>query len=133
MKYMLDTNICIYLIKRKPPQVLKKFQTHTLGDICVSSITVAELRYGVEKSQHTKQNQAALDLFLSPLEIVEFGPSTAHHYGQIRANLERSGTPIGAYDLLIAGHAQSLGITLVTHHTREFNRVANLRVENWTA
>lgn len=131
MKYMLDTNICIYLIKRKPSQVLKKFQAHVLGDICVSSITVAELQYGVEKSQHPKQNQAALDLFLTPLEIVDFDSSAAQNYGQIRANLERLGTPIGAYDLLIAGHAQSLELTLVTNNTREFTRVPKLSVENW--
>ncbi|MCB8946151.1 MAG: type II toxin-antitoxin system VapC family toxin [Ardenticatenaceae bacterium] len=131
MKYMLDTNICIYLIKRKPAQVLKKFQIYDLGDICVSSITVAELQYGVEKSQHPKQNQTALDLFLSPLIIVDFDTSAAQHYGQIRANLESLGTPIGVYDLLIAGHAQSLGITLVTNNTREFTRVPKLSIENW--
>ena len=131
MKYMLDTNMCIYLIKRKPAQVLKKFQTYDLGDICVSSITVAELQYGVEKSQHPKQNQTALDLFLSPLIIVDFDTSAAQHYGQIRTNLESLGTPIGAYDLLIASHAQSLGITLVTNNTREFTRVPKLTVENW--
>jgi tRNA(fMet)-specific endonuclease VapC len=131
MKYMLDTNMCIYLIKRKPTQVLKKFQAYDLGDICVSSITVAELQYGIEKSQQPKQNQAALDLFLTPLEIVNFDSSAAQNYGQIRANLERLGTPIGAYDLLIAGHAQSLGVTLVTNNAREFTRIPNLRVENW--
>ena len=131
MKYMLDTNICIYLIKRKPFQVLEKFQAQTLGDICVSSITVAELQYGVEKSQHQHQNQTALNLFLAPLEIVNFDTYAAQHYGQIRTKLERLGTPIGAYDLLIAGHAQSLDIILVTNNTREFIRVSNLRVENW--
>lgn len=123
--------MCIYLIKRKPPQVLKKFQAHRLGDICVSAITVAELQYGVEKSQQPKQNQAALDLFLAPLEIVNFDPAAAQHYGQIRATLERLGTPIGAYDLLIAGHAQSLGVTLVTNNIREFSRVSNLSVKDW--
>jgi len=131
MKYMLDTNICIYLIKRKPVQVLEKFQAHTLGDISVSSITVAELQYGVEKSQHQHQNQTALNLFLAPLEIVNFDTYAAQHYGQIRTKLERLGTPIGAYDLLIAGHARSLDIILVTNNTREFIRVSNLRVENW--
>ena len=117
MKYMLDTNICIYLIKRKPFQVLEKFQAHKLGDICVSSITVAELQYGVEKSQHQHQNQTALNLFLAPLEIVNFDNYAAQHYGQIRTKLERFGTPIGAYDLLITGHAQSLDIILVTNNT----------------
>ncbi len=131
MKYMLDTNICIYLIKRKPFQVLEKFQAQTLGDICVSSITIAELQYGVEKSQHQQQNQTALNLFLAPLEIVNFDTYAAQHYGQIRTTLERLGTPIGAYDLLIAGHAQSLDIILVSNNTREFARVPNLRVEKW--
>lgn len=131
MKYMLDTNICIYLIKRKPPQVLAKFQTHSVGDIGISSITVAELQYGVAKSQQQQQNQTALDLFLAPLEIVDFDPAAARQYGQIRAELEQSGTPIGAYDLLIAGHARSLRVTLVTNNTREFTHVPDLKVENW--
>lgn len=132
MKYMLDTNMCIYLIKRRPPEVLKKFLTQKLGDIGVSSITVAELQYGVAKSQRTEQDQAALNMFLAPLEIAVFDLSAAQQYGEIRAHLERQGTPIDAYDLLIAGHAQSLGMTVVTNNTREFKRVANLSVENWT-
>ncbi len=131
MKYMLDTNICIYLIKRKPQQVLAKFQKHTVGDIGISSITVAELQYGVAKSQRQQQNQAALDLFLAPLEIVDFDPTAARQYGRIRAELEQLGTPIGAYDLLIAGHAQSLAVTLITNNIREFARVPELKVENW--
>jgi tRNA(fMet)-specific endonuclease VapC len=131
MKYMLDTNICIYLIKRKPQQVLEKFQTHPVGDIGISSITVAELQYGVAKSQQQQQNQTALDLFLAPLEIVDFDPAAARQYGRIRAELERAGTPIGAYDLLIASHAQSLAVTVVTNNIGEFARVPELKVENW--
>lgn len=133
MKFMLDTNICIYLIKRKPRHVLEKFQEHVLGDIGVSSITVAELQYGVEKSQHQQQNQTALDLFFAPLAIVDFDTVAAQHYGQIRTELEQSGTPIGAYDLLLAGHARSLALTLVTNNIREFSRVSHLKIENWVA
>ena len=131
MKVMLDTNICIYLIKRKPAQVVAKFQEYDLGDIGISSVTVAELQYGVAKSQQQKQNQQALDLFLTPLMIADFDLSAAQHSGQIRAELARQGTPIGAYDLLLAGHALSLGVVLVTNNVGEFSRVPNLRVENW--
>ena len=131
MKYMLYTNICIYLIKRKPPHVLERFQTHQPGDIFVSSITVAELQYGVEKSNYQDRNQIALDLFLSPLEIADFETRAAQRYGHIRAQLDRNGAPIGAYDLLIAGHAQSLDMTLVTNNSREFSRVPDLKLENW--
>lgn len=131
MKYMLDTNMCIYLIKRKPHQVLEKFQTLSAGDISLSTVTVAELQYGIAKSQRPQQNQTALDLFLAPLAIVDFDSAAARQYGQIRAELEQMGTPIGAYDLLIAGHARSLNATLVTNHTREFARVSDLKTENW--
>lgn len=131
MKYMLDTNICIYLIKRKPYHVLEKFRAHTVGDIGLSSITVAELQYGVAKSQQPQQNQTALDFFLAPLEIVHFDNEAARQFGQIRAELGQLGTPIGAYDLLIAGHARSLDVTLVTNNIREFARVPELRIENW--
>ena len=131
MKYMLDTNMCIYLIKRKPHQVLEKFQTLSAGDISLSTVTVAELQYGIAKSQRPQQNHTALDLFLAPLAIVDFDSAAARQYGQIRAELEQMGTPIGAYDLLIAGHARSLNATLVTNNTREFARVSDLKTENW--
>ena len=131
MKYMLDTNMCIYLIKRKPHQVLEKFQTLSAGDISLSTVTVAELQYGIAKSQRPQQNQTALDLFLAPLVIADFDSAAARQYGQIRAELEQMGTPIGAYDLLIAGHARSLNATLVTNNTREFARVSDLKMENW--
>ena len=133
MKYMLDTNICIYLIKRKPRQVLEEFQAHTAGDIGLSTVTVAELQYGVSKSQQQQQNQTALELFLAPLVILNFDVAAAQQYGQIRAQSEQLGATIGAYDLLIAGHARSLGVTLVTNNTREFARVPELNVENWVA
>ena len=131
MKYLLDTNICIYLIKKKPAAAIARFNEHSVGDIGVSSITVAELSYGVQKSQHRKQNQEALLQFLSPLLVAEFDTDAASSYGQIRAELENKGTPIGSLDTLIAGHALSLGVTLVTNSEREFSRVPRLNVENW--
>jgi tRNA(fMet)-specific endonuclease VapC len=131
MKYLLDTNICIYLIKKKPMSLITRFNEHSVGDIGVSSITVAELTYGVHKSQLRAQNQEALLQFLSPLVISEFDADAAFSYGQIRAELESQGTPIGSLNTLIAGHAVSLGVKLVTNNVREFSRVPNLIVENW--
>ncbi len=130
MKYLLDTNTCIYIIKRKPQDVLAKFQTIALYDIGISSITVAELEYGAAKSQYPDHNRAALAQFLIPLEIVHFDEQAATIYGTIRATLERSGKIIGAMDLLIAAHALSLNLTL-TNNTKEFNRVQGLALENW--
>lgn len=131
MKYLLDTNICIYIIKKKPEIALKKVQTLATNDLCVSSITVAELRYGVEKSQHAAQNREALELFLMPLVIMPFNKDAAISYGKIRAGLEAKGQPIGSLDTLIVAHALSLGFTIVTNNTREFERVPGLHVENW--
>ncbi|HUT19255.1 MAG TPA: type II toxin-antitoxin system VapC family toxin [Anaerolineae bacterium] len=131
MKYMLDTNICIYLIKQKPPQLLRKFAELSFGDVGVSAITVAELQYGVQKSQYPEQNQQALGQLLIPLTIVDFDHNAAVAYGAIRAALERQGTPIGSLDTLIAAHAQSLDVTLVTNNVREFSRVPDLKVVNW--
>jgi len=131
MKYLLDTNICIYLIKKKPLSVVARFNENSVGDIGVSSITVAELSYGVQKSQRQTQNQEAILQFLSPLVIAEFDTNAAFSYGQIRAELERQGTPIGSLDTLIAGHAASMNVTLVTNNIREFSRVHGLIVENW--
>jgi tRNA(fMet)-specific endonuclease VapC len=131
MKFMLDTNICIYLIKQKPPQVMDRFQEHTIGDIGVSSITVAELVYGVRKNQRPEQNQSALEQFLIPLVIADFDSEAAGSYGQIRANLESLGTPIGTFDTLIAAHALSLGAALVTNNLSEFKQVPKLNVVNW--
>jgi tRNA(fMet)-specific endonuclease VapC len=131
MKYLLDTNICIYLIKKKPTSVITRFNEHSVGDIGVSSITVAELTYGVQKSRLRAQNQEALLQFLSPLVISEFDADAAFSYGQIRAELESQGTLIGPLDTLIAGHAVSLGATLVTNNEREFSRVPDLVLENW--
>ncbi len=131
MKVLLDTNACIFVIKQKPASVLSRVAAMAVGDIGVSSITVAELQFGVAKSQHVAQNQAALEQFLAPLEIVDFDTDAAAAYGRIRAKLEAAGTPIGALDTLIAAHALSLGMTLITNNVREFARVPDLTVEDW--
>ena len=124
MKYMLDTNICIYAIKHKPPEVIKNFL----------SITYGELMHGVEKSQAVERNRAAITLFLSSISILPFDNYAAEEYGKVRAELERKGTPIGPMDMLIAGHARSERLILVTNNTREFFRVEDLdlEVEDWT-
>jgi tRNA(fMet)-specific endonuclease VapC len=131
MKYMLDTNICIYLIKQQPREVIDKFQGIALGEIAVSTVTVAEMMYGVAKSQYKEKNKAALQAFLAPLEIVHFDFTAAQQYGLVRAHLEKTGKPIGAYDLMIAAHALSLGLVLVTNNEQEFQRIPDLIVENW--
>jgi tRNA(fMet)-specific endonuclease VapC len=131
MRLLLDTNICIYLIKKKPRSVLQKFNACSAGEIGVSSITVAELQFGVRKSQYPSQNQRALEQFLVPLVVVDFDYKAAIVYGKIRALLESQGKPIGSLDMLIAAHALSLNLTLVTHNTREFSRVPDLSVTDW--
>ena len=131
MKLMLDTNTCIALIKRKPTHALQKFSKYQVGDICLSAVTLAELRYGVSKSQHQARNQAALDEFMLPLEVAAFDDQATVAYGVLRAALEKQGTPIGPLDTMIAAHALSLGVTLVTNNTREFNRVPKLKVVDW--
>ncbi len=131
MRFLLDTNICIYIIKQKPPKVLEKFQTLTPSDVGVSSITVAELEYGAYKSQRQEQNRAALSQFLIPLEILPFDERATETYGQIRAELERRGTVIGSMDMLIASQAISLGLTLVTNNVRELSQIPGLTLENW--
>jgi tRNA(fMet)-specific endonuclease VapC len=131
MKAMLDTNICIYIIKRHPQSVLDRFSAFPVGDIGISSITLAELEYGAAKSAQPKKNREALEEFVSPLDIATFDRDAAESYGRIRATLERKGLPIGAMDMLIAAHALSLGANLVTNNEAEFRRVSGLRVENW--
>ncbi|MGB5733196.1 MAG: type II toxin-antitoxin system VapC family toxin [Thiohalocapsa sp.] len=130
MRYLLDTNICVYIINRKPPAVIERFRQMVLGEVGVSSITVAELAFGVAKSGSAR-NRTALEKFLAPLEILPFGGDAIWVYGDIRSALERSGTPIGALDTLIAAHALSAKLTLVTNNLKEFQRVAGLRCENW--
>ena len=132
MKLMLDTNICIYIIKQQPASVLKHFLEYQVGDIGISSITLSELRYGVAKSKHRDKNAKALDEFIIPLDIVSFDEEAALAYGDIRADMEKAGTPIGAMDMLIAAHAKSLGVSLVTNNTREFIRIPGLDVVDWT-
>lgn len=131
MKYILDTNICIYIIKQRPAQVFAKFRTLPLGSVGISSITLAELAYGVKKSARPEKNQTALDRFLVPLDVIGFDYRAAREYGTIRAQLERLGTPIGALDMLIAAHVKSLDLTLVTNNEKEFKRVQGLTIENW--
>jgi tRNA(fMet)-specific endonuclease VapC len=132
LKRLLDTNVCIHIIRRRPPEVLRNFERFEVGEVGVSSVTVAELSYGAEKSSRREQNREALWRFLLPLEVVAFGSEAAAAYRHVRAALERVGTPIGPLDTLIAAHAVSLGIPLVTNDVREFERVPDLNVEDWT-
>jgi tRNA(fMet)-specific endonuclease VapC len=131
MKYMLDTNICIYIIKQKPTAVFEKFRNCNPGDICISSITLAELEYGVSKSMHTKKNKFALACFLAPVSVLPFCDNAASVFGDIRVSLEKNGQVIGAYDMLIAAHALSENLTLITNNVAEFNRIDGLSLENW--
>lgn len=130
LKFMLDTNIVIYVIKRKPVHILDTFNSHA-GRLCISNITLAELIHGVEKSEQVARNARRIEDFVSRLEVLDYSTKAAAHYGDIRADLERKGTPIGVNDLHIAGHARSEGLTLVTNNLREFERVEGLRVVNW--
>ena len=132
MRYMLDTNICIYAIKHKPEQVFMRLQEHYPSEICISSVTYAELVHGVEKSKAIEKNRVALALLLANIEIMNFDSLAAESYGKVRADLEKKGTPIGPLDMMIAGHAKSLGCTVVTNNTKEFERVKGLKLENWT-
>jgi tRNA(fMet)-specific endonuclease VapC len=132
MRYMLDTNICIYLIKQKPEKVLRHFKAHSVGEIGISSITLAELRYGVERSQQVQKNRQALEEFILPLEIAAFDEAAADVYGNMRAGLEQAGTPVGSMDMLIGALALSLGVTLVTNNLREFKKIKNLKVVDWS-
>ncbi|MFM8886100.1 MAG: type II toxin-antitoxin system VapC family toxin [Chthoniobacterales bacterium] len=131
MRYLLDTNTCIYLIKRSPEQVMRRFKRLRVGDVGVSAITICELQFGVSNSSQPERNQRALTEFLGPLEALDFPAAAAAVYGEIRAHLQRSGKPIGSYDLLLAAHALHEDLTLVTNNMREFRRVPDLRAENW--
>ena len=131
MRYMLDTNICIYIIKHKPENVFKELQKHDPSEVCISSVTYAELIHGVEKSAAIEKNRLALALLLANIEIMNFDVNAANCYGKIRAGLEKKGTPIDPLDMMIAGHAQSLSYTVVTNNVKEFSRVTNLDIVNW--
>ena len=131
MRYMLDTDICIYLIQKKSAQVIQKFRMKDVTDIGISSITLSELEFGVKKSEHEERNRFALIHFLAPLQIVSYDARAARQYGFIRSYLEKQGRPIGPLDTLIAAHALSLDCIVVTNNEYEFRRVPNLTVENW--
>ena len=131
MRYMLDTNICIYAIKHKPASVFMQLQKINPEDVCISSVTYAELVHGVEKSEAIERNRLALSLLLSNIEIMSFDVNAADAYGKIRADLEKKVTPIGPLDMMIAGHALSLGYTVVTNNAKEFSRVDGLKIVNW--
>jgi len=132
MEFLLDTNTCVYILKRRPLAVLKRFERVPLHSAVVSVLVVAELLHGVEKSERRDQNAAQVQAFRRSLTILDFDAEAAAHYGDIRATLERKGTPIGPLDLLIAAHARSKNLTLVTNNEREFKRVDGLKIENWT-
>jgi tRNA(fMet)-specific endonuclease VapC len=133
MKYMLDTNICIGLIRNKPRNLITKLTDCAPGEVGISIITIAELTHGAHKSSQVEQNLLALDQFLFPLEIADFDQQASASYGFVRAFLEREGKVIGSMDMLIGAHALSLGVVLVTNNTNEFSRIPNLQMEDWIA
>lgn len=131
MRYLIDTNICIYIMNERPPEVIAEFKKHALGDIGISSVTVSELYYGVSKSRHKQKNAKRLQAFLMPFEILNYDENASIHYGDIRADLEAKGKVIGAMDMMISAHARSQNLILVTNNESEFKRVDSLKVENW--
>ena len=132
MKYMLDTNTCMHAIKREPDAVIKKFLAHNPEEMCISAITYAELMQFIEQSIAVGKSRVAMSLFLYPITILEFDLSAAEACGRIQAELEKAGIPVGPMDMMIAGHARSRGLILVTDHAKEFRRVDGLAVEDWT-
>ena len=133
MRWMLDTDTCIALIRHKHERALRRLRARTVGQVGISSITLSELAYGVARSAKRAENSSALEQFLLALEIAPFDVDAAHETGEVRAHLASKGTPIGPMDTLIAAHARSIDATLVTHNVREFSRVTDLRVEDWLA
>jgi tRNA(fMet)-specific endonuclease VapC len=131
IRYLLDTDTCIYLIKNRPPEILDKFRQHPPQEVAISIITLFELECGVEKSAYRQRSEKALSRFLQPLNLITLDRSAAKEAAAIRAQLEKNGMPIGPYDLLIAGLARSRDLILVTNNTKEFERISDLRVENW--
>lgn len=132
-RYMLGTDICSYVMKRTNDALLKRLQKVPVSDVCISVVTKSELLYGVAVSPRRQQDESALKAFLGYIEVLDFPDQSSPHYAEIRAHLKKLGTMIGANDLFIAAHAQSLGLILVTHNTREFSRVPKLVVEDWTS
>ncbi len=130
IRYLLDTNICIYVINARPPAVLARFMAHEIDGLGISAITASELYWGVLKSGSIR-NRTTLEKFLSPLSVLDYDLAAAQHYGELRAFLEKQGKPISPLDQQIAAHALALGITLVSNNVREFERVPGLRLENW--
>ena len=130
LKYMLDTNIAIYTLKNHPAKVRESFKKHA-GEMCLSSVSLGELIYGAEKSTQVERNLAEIEGLVARLEVPSFDAHASIHFGQLRAELTRSGRVIGPYDMMIAGHARSLGLILVTNNLKEFERVPGLRLENW--
>jgi tRNA(fMet)-specific endonuclease VapC len=130
LAYMLDTNICIYVMKTYPPELRDRFNA-LAEQLCISSITLGELHYGAQKSARQAENLTAIAHFVARLEVLPFGDRAAAHYGQVRAELERAGTPCGTHDMQIGAHARSEGLTVVTNNMREFARMPGLRAENW--
>jgi len=133
MNFLIDTNICIYIMNERPYEVIQKFKTTEIGQIGISSITVSELNYGVSKSKYQKQNSKRLEEFLAPFEILPYDENASRFYGKIRAQLESDGNIIGPLDMLIAAHALSKDIVLVTNNEKEFKRIKSLKVENWVS
>lgn len=131
ISYLLDTNICIYIIKKRPEQVIERLRHTRISEVGVSSITLSELEYGAAKSSRPAQNKLAIVEFLAPFEILPYDDMAAQEYGKVRAYLEKQGTPIGSMDMLIAAHALSLNCILVTNNEREFRQIPTLKIENW--
>ena len=130
LKYLLDTNIVIYTMKNRPQQVRRRFKQHK-GQMCISSVTLGELIFGAEHSQQVERNLTDIEAMVARLEVLPFDNKAAYHFGQIRAALYNMGKPIGPYDMMIAGHARALGLTLITNNIKEFERVPGLLLENW--
>jgi tRNA(fMet)-specific endonuclease VapC len=131
VRYLLDTNICIHLIRHKPAALLERLTSLPVGDVGVSAVTIAELQAGVQKSREPERNAEALAMFLLPLVVADFDYAATEAYSRVRAHLESAGTPIGPLDTLIAGHAVSLDSVLITDNVGEFGRIPQLRIENW--
>jgi tRNA(fMet)-specific endonuclease VapC len=131
LRFMLDTDTCIYIIKKQPEHVLRRYQTEYDDECCISTITLSELEFGVEKSLHKERNRLALDVFMVPLEVMPYDAYAAQQYGIVRSYLTSRGQPIGPLDLLIAAHARSLGVSLITNNIREFRKVPGLKVATW--
>ena len=131
MKFLIDTNICVYIMNYHPPEVLQKFKSIGVGKVGISSITVSELHYGACKSSYIKKNIKRLNEFLSPFEILSYDENASIYYGKIRSQLEKQGNIMGPLDMLIAAHALSNNLILITNNVKEFSRIKSLQVENW--